>query len=1251
MDAVLASIRRNPEFVALFGPSGSGKSSLMQAGVLPALARAKLAGSDRWGWLIARPGTNPWSQLAEAGLPAAEHGIGTAVQRWLTANPEHDRLVLVFDQFEELLTAATSQHRAQLLAQLSDLDRQELAVTVAIVMRDDFYSTLAAAAPGLMPAVTRGLVNVPAVLEPGELIAIIEKPAAQAGLVLEPHLSERIAEDATLITSLPGLERSGAPVTVLPLLSSALAELWSRRTGNRLTHEAYKQIDGVIGWLDRWCDRGYAEARNALRPDRHSLARLVITSLVRPGDQLAHIPPTRQRRLLSQLPRTGSGQGAAIDPGTEAVVAALANHRLLITSKDPAGDAAVVELAHEALIHEWRQLRRWLSDDHEFLAWRRDLEADYERWRPTGGSGTAAGDPQQLLKGASLVAARQWRDRRPGQLPAELTSFIDSSDRAEHLRLTHDRRRAVVFAIVAAVAVVMAVLTGGTAIVALRQTAKVQAERDLAEFNEITAQANTLRTSDPTLAAQLDLIAYRMRPDVNTYTDLINTETVALSTPLANDTGISSGASAEFSSGGEDLAVATSTSSIVHLWNLTSPAGPSLMPLSLTGHSKTAEVAFSSHRPMMVAFASDGTFWLWDLTNPGHPLRLGASVASGYKSGFGFQAQLSPDGRVLATANVSSFAGQDAGQLWDLADPGHPALVAQSLTGVSRTAAVAFRPDGHVLAAFGADGTLRLWNMASPSHPLLIGQPVFTGDSLEDDLSVEFSPDGRTLTVKNGGIVSLWDVANPDHPARVSRSLTGAPHTAAVAFSPSADILAAVNLDGTFQLWNVADPSRPAPLSQRVTTNSVTTVIGGSGGSIAFAPGGRILATTSPDHSIRLWNLSNPAHPIPLGQPLTGTTAPVISVAFSPDGHELASTSFDGGVRLWSVPQMLLVGDKSSISSVAFSPDGNTLAAVSNSAVRLWNVTRSGLPTEPAGPVPGAGSSWAVFSTSLAFSADGHLLAIATGDNDGVTIWQLTNRRPPAFLARIPAYNNGTFLESLDTVAFSPRGRILAIASNFGTIQLWNLANPRHPARCSQPATGSEGNALEFSPDGRILAVGGPALLNVADPYHPVLIGKPLANESNFSLAFSSDGRTLAAAAGNKVQLWNLTNLRHPAPIGQPLTGHTDNVLAVAFSPNGHTLASSSQDGTIRLWNLTDPRHPAAIGQPLTDANIGKVYTIAFSPDGNMLAAGSDDQVVRMWNLNLNQAIQRICATTRNSIVHQQWREYLSQIEFTPPCG
>ena len=212
--AVLAGIERDPCFLAVLGPSGSGKTSLVQAGVLPRLAHDALPGSNRWGVIVTRPAGDPLARLEDNGLVGAGKDLGRAVARWHGAH-DGQRLMLVVDQFEELLASVAAAERSRFVDQLvAAMEVQPL--SVMLVMRDDFYAPLAESAPELMPWVTRNLVNIPATVEANELAAMVTRPASTMRLRLEPGLADRIVADAIEAARMGGAARS----TVLPLLSS-----------------------------------------------------------------------------------------------------------------------------------------------------------------------------------------------------------------------------------------------------------------------------------------------------------------------------------------------------------------------------------------------------------------------------------------------------------------------------------------------------------------------------------------------------------------------------------------------------------------------------------------------------------------------------------------------------------------------------------------------------------------------------------------------------------------------------------------------------------------------------------------------------------------------------------------------------------------------------------------------------------------------------------------------------------------------
>jgi len=1124
--AVMASLRRDRGFLALLGPSGSGKSSLIQAGVLPALAAGALPGSDRWGRLTVRPGGDPYAQLEVAGLAGAGDRLPAAVRRWLDEHPGYDRLVLVLDQFEELLVATPDQQRARLLRELAELTEQEPAATVALTMRDDFYSRLAAAAPALMPLVERGLVNVPAVLDRAELAAIVERPAAAVGLTLEPGLSDRIVQDAAQLTA-PGGATGTAAVTVLPLLESALTELWNRRDNGRLTHAAYERAGRVAGWLGRWCDQAYAEASRRLSAEQRPQVRQVVTALVRPGDEAAGIPPTRQRRTLDQVRGLVSAAGGV---DGSAVIGALADQRLVVTGRDPASGDAVAELAHEALITEWQQLRRWLAEDAEFLAWRRDAEGDYAQWLASTGRRTAH-DPALLLHGSALAAAREWQQRRPGELHTGLREFIRSSDEAERRRLTRDRRRVVVlsFLLVSALFLgLVAVLQAGRA---SDQAEKARIQSRTADSRRIAVQAVALADRQPDLAQLLALESLRTAPSLEAWGSLERTlsQPVRLSRQLTGPT--NSVDAVDVSPDGKTVAAADEDGEL-RLWDATSgrlvgspfPERPTLRGRPLRLGAVFQDVEFSPDGKLLATSNYDDGVQLWDVAGRRAVATLAPSL------GFLGAVAFSPDGRLLAATQGASV------HVFDVATRTNAGSVLEPRAGP--LVDVAFDDDGRTLAATGELGLVTLWDTASRRPLQRLRLPA--GAS-----AFAFSPDGRRVAVGGEeGVVYLWDVA-----ARkpVDRQFLHPTRVHALAFAPDGEALATGDTDGTVRLWD---------LDRGVQTGAPFTGHAGAVESLAFSPDGRTLVSGSADRTVRLWNLTERQA---LGTPLRGHVRSVRAVAFSGAGKRLVTGGFDTTTRVWDLAARKEIGRTGSSlgTDMVVGPDpviglssteSGLVIIASGTGVRVW---------APGSQVT-TGLGRAEKPDAVAFSRDGRLVAVAAGGE--VRLWDATSGKPSGRPLPKPRL--------VSAMALSPDSRLLAFAGGVNQgIGLWDVAAGK-PVGELPLERFTSADAVAFSPDGRLLAMTSRIAdeVRLFDVRTQKPLGGPLPNPQTFfpSLAFSPDGRLLAVGGGdNAVRLWDVHTREQ---FGDPLTGHNDQVVSVAFSSDGTLLASGSDDGTARLW-------------------------------------------------------------------------------------
>ena len=303
---LLEKLKQEPPFLAVLGASGSGKSSLVQAGVIPQLKKRSLPGSDRWGILLVRPRENPFEELTKIGLLDQDKDLPTAVHNWLENHPQQTRLVLILDQFEEILVSCSKGLRRKFFLQLSHLSQLDLPITVILVMRNDFYGRLVQQAPKLMESLQEGfLYNVPSFIESDDLMSILLCPAEDVGLRFEEGLVEDIIDDLIEANPETEPERIGSLSTILPLLEFTLEQLWQERRDGEMTHGAYQKIGKVTGSLAKWANDAFQDLK---KQELEPLVRRIFTDLVYLGEPNEGVPDSKRRRQLVYLYRRDESQ-------------------------------------------------------------------------------------------------------------------------------------------------------------------------------------------------------------------------------------------------------------------------------------------------------------------------------------------------------------------------------------------------------------------------------------------------------------------------------------------------------------------------------------------------------------------------------------------------------------------------------------------------------------------------------------------------------------------------------------------------------------------------------------------------------------------------------------------------------------------------------------------------------------------------------------------------------------------------------
>jgi WD40 repeat protein len=580
------------------------------------------------------------------------------------------------------------------------------------------------------------------------------------------------------------------------------------------------------------------------------------------------------------------------------------------------------------------------------------------------------------------------------------------------------------------------------------------------------------------------------------------------------------------------------------------------------------------------------------------------------------------------------------------------------------------RPDLALLLSVEANRLLHEagWQPDRPTHRLAVAEArssLLTLLQAHPDLmmflrghsgivsSVAFSPDGSLLASGSCAITRTAELA-----ASADAAASAAPLPGRTACS-----------GGEIQLWRVAAPTAAqrgaAGHASTSALQHITTLHGHSDGitSLAFSPDSSLLASSSGDNTIIIWDVERGD---PVAAPLQGHTEPVTTLAFSPDGSLLGSAGWDETIILWDIASKQplgqpLRGHTNSINTLTFSPDGSLLASGSwDGSIILWDVANR----VPLGE-PLQGHAFAV--SSVAFSPDGSRLA-SGGIDAAVVLWDVQSRRSvvvsaPAEQQAPPGDAAGHALP-VHRVTFSPDGQLLASADEAGTILLWDIAagapapSPLH--RYTLPPLHDYATvetavppliSLDFSPDSRTLASssGGKAVLlwdvseraRVAGGHLRHALAAPAPTQQQHTcVAFSPAGpagHTIATGnADTSITLWSgmwnsvsgtLTHTAALSATANPLTlqGHTNGVTSVAFSPDGALLASGSLDDTILVWDLqaaqavTETQQPPPPGEiapldPPLQGHTDGVTDIAFSPDGSLLASASLDGSVLLWD-------------------------------------
>ncbi len=1159
---VLDRLRLYP-FLTVIGRSGSGKSSLVFAGVLPRLRASGAFGPGSWLVRTLRPGAMPLVNLATAlaGNPIDPLANLTAL---LASDPDAQRLLVVVDQLEE--TWALAPDEAELFAQVLLRLAQTPRCFVILTVRADFYPDLMTSA--LWPEIQSHRVEVVPLTDQGLRRAIV-RPAEDAGVFVETALVERLTADA-----------AGEP-GVLPLVQETLVLLWERLQRRFLPVTAYEALvlpnaayhgHGVTGLQVAMARRADATLATLSEPQQ-ALARRTFLRLVQFGEGRAD---TRRQQRLSDL--RVRGDDAQLLAQT---LKRLTDNALLTLSGEERGDPRV-DIAHEALITGWPTLQGWINDRRASEQIRRRLADKAAEWMRLGSGAGGLLDEIELLEAVRWIELADGADLGYDQA---ISDFIAASRAAVAAEVAadaaarqHELAQAQALAEAATIRAKLEAeaarrlrlrvwLFGGAGVIAVLFALTgfylyyaANKQRRIAQSLALSADAARYLETDTETSLALAVKAY-------TTSATSQAENMVRQALLANHTvRLLSGHTAEvwgaaWRPDGKYLATSDQSGAIL-IWDVATGK----VQTKLVGHRGTVKtVVWSPDGTALASASSDQTIQIWDLRDLSAAEIKHSRFLIGHTDGVG-EVAWHPGGRWLASSGRDNTL-----RIWDLTTD-RTAMIVDEQTGEINS--LAWSPSGDRLA-YGADDTLiRIWQTAD----LLALTPS----------SCAYRSLTPSVGQLPGDLRQARDATCIPSPAVVLRGHSD--QVLSVAWRPDGRVLASGCNDGEVRLWNASGgPSTDTLVGHALSVNSV-----------AWSSDGLHLASASFDTTVRIWNTRDGNAELVL----TGHSDWVFGTAWSPDGHQIVTVAADHEVRIYDARPnesvIVLKDHGGEARALAWDRTGQQLASAGyEGSLTVWD-EQTHL-DRTVWRRPGAylhDVKWSPVDDRLAF-----IVAPKESRDGSVLVWGA------GVTTTLASADRGGY-----QLAWRPDGTELAVASLEGSVRVFDPSG----GRLLRTYDGGAARFLsvDWSSDGARLALGGTdgdiLVLNATTL-------QPLGTYSGhngrvWGVSWSPDGRWLASASQDKtVRLWDAKTF---GPAAEVLTDYKLAVNSVRWQPNSHALATSSDDRTVRVWDLGQRRTTAVLTGPTSG-----FWTVDWTPDGHKVAAGTVDGEVWIYFTEFNDVM------------------------------
>ncbi len=1174
-------------FLAVIGPSGSGKSSLVKAGVLPALRAGRVPGSENWFYAEMVPGEVPLEELASALLSVSssplpgvvgtlrENADGLAMGVYEALPSPDNKLLLMIDQFEELFTQVELESDRQQFLDLilNAVNAENSPVIIIATLRADFYDR-----PLLYQGfgeLIRARTELVLPLNDEELAETIAGPARRVGAVLEDDLIETIIDDVR--------EQPGA----LPLLQYALTELFERREGALLTNAAYRDIGGTLGALAKRAE----EVFRRFNEPGQNMARQMFLRLVTLGEGQED---TRRRILQSELLTLGDRDVV------EDVIDRFGRYRLLTFDRDETTRSSTVEVAHEALIRRWERLREWLTESRQDVRMERELLHAATDWE------ASKRDSSYLMQGNRLLTFEEWMENstlRLNELEIEFMSVSlaarDEREAMERARQERERelerQKARNMRIAAAIFAAAAVIAVILSLFAFDQRNQAEALRVIADEQRVVAESERERADEQRVIAVDAMHVAEINERKNLSLSLaanartaLSENNPALALPVAiaarhvfdppeaevlrilGRSAFSPGPRFRFTdSPGSILGVDVSadgamsayagTEGVIYLVDTSTGAALG----SIETESPVSAVAFSPDGARIAAALADTTVGVWQIDSGEEIHRL-----SGHELVVS-DVEFSADGKTLSSSSADTTV-----RLWD-AVSGEALHILRAH--VDYVIKLSFSPDGARLASASSaigiptsdrteeNNTVQVWDVASGENILTIPPegPGYYRD-------VEFSPDGRTLAASTwssalGGNVRIFDAQTGQQVQRIYAHRENIPN---IEFAPDGDSLATAATDASIKIWNVELAVLIASyvdfglaIQDIEFTPDGEYMMVALGGEHHFPDG----ADNPANSAAILWDLQNRAQ----SRVYSGHTDWSWATDISPDGRLIASGSgplrfpasiddLDATVRVWDAESgealHVLEGHENTVDSVKFLPDSQQLLSSSwDGAIRRWDlnegveIQRYDVPDER------------VYMVEL---MPGGAQFLSGSTDSLIRLWDLESGEV------LREYSGHT--DSVNGVHVSADGtRMVSASGDWGgddyTVRLWDVDS-------------------------------GELLMTYEGHSHIVNYAR-LSPNMEFIISTSWD---------KSVRMWDTAT-------GEELkqfVGHAGNTFGIAITADSETLLTTSSDTTVRMWDI-------ASGEELNrfENHSDWIQEVVFSPDESFAVSAGQDNVARRWRI------------------------------------